>query len=290
VSRVVAAAPWKEPDVLRLAASVETGSGHLLARSIVAATVGLGQLPTAAHVVETPGRGVVGEADGKRVAVGARSFVVELFRPDEAALRVLEDGDAALRAFVMVNGEPAGAIEFADQVRPSVRSTLDRLTAAGVERVVLLSGDHAQYVRAVAAAVGLTDARGDLLPADKVAVIAQLKRAGEAVLMVGDGVNDAPALSLADVGIALASHGRGIASESADVILLEDDVSGVADAIEIGRKTMRVARQSIIVGLGLSMVAMGFAATGRLTPTIGALIQEAIDVAVILNALRTSSD
>ena len=189
----------------------------------------------------------------------------------------------------MVDGQAAGAIEFADQVRPSVRRTLERLRRHGLGHIVLLSGDHAAYVRAVADAVGVPDARGNLLPADKVAVVAQLKHAGEGVLMVGDGVNDAPALSLADVGIALAAHGRGIASESADVILLDDDIAGVADAVEIGRKTMRVARQSIVVGLGLSLAAMIFAAAGYLTPTVGALLQEAIDVAVILNALRAAN-
>jgi heavy metal translocating P-type ATPase len=290
VSRVVPASPWKEDDVLRLAASVEHGSGHLLARSIVAAYPHSdADLPKASGVLEVPGRGVVGDTGGHRVAVGARSFVVEQYRPDEASLRALENGDVALRAFVMVDGQAAGVIEFADQIRPRVRETLDRLRRASVDRIILLSGDHAAYVRTVATAVGVEDARGNLLPADKVAVVAQLKHAGEGVLMVGDGVNDAPALSLADVGIALASNRRGIASESADVILLEDDISGVADAVEIGRKTMRVARQSIGVGLGLSLVAMGFAAAGQLTPTVGAVIQEAIDVAVILNALRTSS-
>jgi P-type E1-E2 ATPase len=140
----------------------------------------------------------------------------------------------------------------------------------------------------VAASLGITEAKGDLLPADKVSVVSQLEHAGEHVLMVGDGVNDAPALSTASVGVALAAHGRGIASESADVILLEDDLSGVAEAIEIGHKTMRVARQSIWVGLGLSGVAMVFAAFGLITPVVGAVLQEAIDVAVIVNALRTS--
>jgi P-type E1-E2 ATPase len=140
----------------------------------------------------------------------------------------------------------------------------------------------------VADRVGIADARGNLLPADKVAVVQQLQRAGERVLMVGDGVNDAPALSRAEVGMALAAHGRGIASESADVILLEDDLTGVAEAIEIARKTMRVARQSILVGLGLSALAMGFAAAGLIPPVMGAALQEGIDVAVILNALSTS--
>ena len=155
-------------------------------------------------------------------------------------------------------------------------------------KTILLSGDNAAYVRAVAERVGIADARGDLLPEDKVAVVAQLQRAGARVVMVGDGVNDAPALSRADVGVALAAHGRGIASESADVILLDDDISLVAESIEIGRKTMRIARQSIVVGLGLSAVAMGFAAAGLIPPVVGAALQEGIDVAVILNALRTS--
>jgi len=285
VSGVVTSPRWTRDDVLRLAASIEHGSGHLLARSIVAAS--RGELTEATDVAEAPGRGVTGTTCGHHIAVGARSFV-EQYHPDESQLRALENGDAALRAFVLVDGTPAGAIEFADEIRPSVKDTLKRLEVSGVERVILLSGDHAAYVRAVADAVGVQDARGNLLPADKVAVVAQLKHAGESVLMVGDGVNDAPALSLADVGIALASHGRGIASESADVILLEDDIAGVADAVEIGRKTMRVARQSIGVGLGLSLVAMGFAAAGAITPTLGAVLQETIDVAVILNALRTS--
>jgi len=291
VSHVVTAPPWDRTTVLRLAAAVEEGSGHQLGRSIVAAAQERdAQLPAAHAVQESPGRGVTGIVGGRRVTVGARSFVLEHGAVDELRLRALENGDNALRAFIIIDGEPAGVVEFADALRPNVRETFDRLRLAGIERTILLSGDNADYVRDIAQKVGITEARGNMLPADKVAVVAQLEHAGEHVLMVGDGINDAPALSQADVGIALAAHGRGIASEAADVILLEDELRGVADAVEIGRKTMRVARQSILVGLGLSFVAMMFAAAGYIQPTVGAVLQEAIDVAVILNALRTASD
>ena len=289
VSRVVAAPPWDDKTIVRLAAAVEQGSGHLLARSIVAHAHRVnGKLPVARSVIDTSGRGVTGQVGDHVVAVGSRSFARDEHSIDEARLRELENGQGVLRAFVLVDGRPAGAIEFADRVRPGVTATLARLQRAGVGRALLLSGDQPRYVDTVASAVGITEARGDLLPQDKVDVVAALKRSGEAVVMVGDGVNDAPALSIADVGVALAAHGRGIASESADVILLEDELSGVAEAIEIGRKTMRVARQSILVGLGLSGAAMVFAAYGLITPVFGALLQEAIDVAVIVNALRTS--
>ena len=129
---------------------------------------------------------------------------------------------------------------------------------------------------------------GELLPADKAALVSRFKSRGDVVLMVGDGTNDAPALSTADVGSALAGHGGGVTSEAADVVILVDDLSKVAEAVSISRRTMRLARQSITVGLTLSGVAMIFAAYGYIQPTEGALLQEAIDVAVILNALRAS--
>ena len=290
VSRILADPLWDKSTVIRLAAAVEQGSGHQLARSIVTESARWnGGLPRASNVVETPGRGVAGTVAGHSVVVGGHSFVMEQCRPDANRLAQLDDGQEALRAFVIIDGQPAGAIEFADMVRPGIKATFERLRRYGLTRTILLSGDQPRYVETVARAIGVTEARGNLLAEDKVGVVEQLGRSGARVLMVGDGVNDAPALSRAHVGIALAAHGRGIASESADVILLEDDVRGVADAIEISRKTMRIARQSIMAGLGLSIVAMGFAAAGMITPVVGALIQEAIDVAVIVNALRTSS-
>ena len=289
VSHVHVSDRLKPDDLVRLAAAVEQGSGHLLGRSVVAEAHRRGlAAPLAVAVVERPGRGVNGQVNGQQVAVGAKSYVAEVAGVDERALASVNHGDAGLRAYVAVDGRIAGAIDFADRLRETAPATLRRLRASGIRRTLLLSGDQQQYVSTIAREAGISDARGDLLPEHKVDVVAQLDRAGEHVLMVGDGVNDAPALSRAAVGIALASHGRGIASESADVILLDDDITGVAEAVEIGRKTMRIARQSILVGLGLSAVAMTFAAAGVIAPVVGAVIQEAIDVAVILNALRTS--
>jgi heavy metal translocating P-type ATPase len=288
VSRVIPASPFDRRTVLQLAAAVEQGSGHLLGRSIVAAAQrDSPSVSAAGDIREIPGRGVSGIVRERSVLVGSRALAVER-GASEARLRALDNGHDALRAFVLVDGEPAGAIDFADTVRPGVRRTFERLRTLGITRTLLLSGDHPSYVTSVAAAVGIADARGNLLPEDKVAMVEQLGAGGRRVLMVGDGINDAPALSRADVGIALAAHGRGIASEAADVVLLRDDVSGVADAVEIGHRTMRIARQSILVGLGLSIAAMGFAAAGMIAPVTGALIQEGIDVAVIINALRSS--
>ena len=293
-NRVVAMPPFDRATVLQLAAGVEQGSGHLLARSIVDAArrENPNLLLAASDVEEVPGRGVAGVVQGRRVMVGSAALVAE-HGGAEDAMRALERSDGRgtttkLRSFVLVDGEVAGAIEYADVIRPGVARTFERLRRLGVGRTLLLSGDDSAYVASVADEVGIREARGNLLPQDKVREVERLEAEGAAVLMVGDGVNDAPALSRADVGVALASHGRGIASESADVVLLKDDVAGVADAIEIGRKTMHVARQSILVGLGLSGIAMGFAAFGFIAPVVGALIQEAIDVTVIVNALRTS--
>jgi P-type E1-E2 ATPase len=170
-----------------------------------------------------------------------------------------------------------------------LRELLERLVALGVTRQILLSGDHAPNVRAVAQEAGIREARGDLLPEGKVSVVQQLVREGAHVLMVGDGTNDAPALSAAHVGIAMASQGSGgISAEAADVVVLADDLSRVADAVEIGHRTLSVARQSIWLGLGLSVVAMIAASFGSIAPTFGALLQEVIDIASIINALRAS--
>ena len=287
VSRVIAAPGFAEGDVLRLAAAVEHGSAHPLARTVVQAAQARGlAIPPARHVRDAPGRGVIGEAERKTVTVGARAFLRERYALSREALDGISNGREGLRAYVAVDGKAAGAIEFDDRIRPGLPRMFADLADLGVRRTELLSGDRAQNVRAVAAEVGITEAHGDLLPEDKVRMVRELGVGGRAVLMVGDGTNDAPALGTATVGIAMAAHGGGITAEAADVVLLADDIGRVPEALAIARRAMRVARESIWVGLGLSTLAMAFAAAGYIPPVAGALLQEGIDVAVILNALR----
>jgi cation transport ATPase len=281
-----------ESDLLRLAGAVEQGSGHLLARTLVleAERRGLTARP-ATEVVEAPGRGVDGNVGGMRVSVGARSFIAEHNPATRRPIRqidVADGGGASLRAYVAIDGALAGVIEYADMIRPGMSELVKDLRSAGVRHVMLLSGDRTENARATALSVGIEESRGDMLPQDKVDVVKRLVDDGESVVMMGDGTNDAPALSTATVGVALASHGRGIATEAADVILLADDPSRLMDAIHISRRTMRIARQSIWFGLGISAVGMILAAVGRIPPIAGAGIQEVVDLAVILNALRAS--
>ena len=289
VGRVLVTPGMTEAEVLRLAGAVEQGSSHLLARTLVDAALAGGiPLPAARHHLESPGRGVAADVGGREVAVGARAYVLERAAFTTEQLAALEHDDVGLRAYVAIDGRLSGVVEYEDRVRPGLRPLLARLDALGVRRTLLLSGDHAPNVMAVAAEAGIVEARGDLLPEGKVGIVHQLRREGARVMMVGDGTNDAPALSAADVGIALASHGGGISAEAADVVVLADDLSRVADAVVIGQRTLAIARQSIWIGLGLSAAAMGVASLGLIAPAAGALLQEGIDIASIVNALRAS--
>jgi heavy metal translocating P-type ATPase len=286
VSGVVATDGADADSVLAIAAAVEERSGHLLARSVVAAARSRGlAIADARGIVETPGRGVAGVVGDREVAVGSRADVQQ--RYPALRERWTPQSTGVLSAHVAIDGAHAGIIEFADRIRTAAADTIDTLRREGVERIIILSGDDAPTTHAVASAVGITEARGDLLPQDKVAVVAKLVKAGERVLMIGDGTNDAPALTAATVGLAMARHG-GVTAEAADAVLLSDDIADVARAIHISKRTMRIARQSILAGLGASIVAMIFAAMGMIPPTAGAFLQEGIDVAVILNALRAS--
>ncbi|MET9119175.1 heavy metal translocating P-type ATPase [Streptomyces longwoodensis] len=282
----VTAAPGLEPaHVLRLAASLDQYSPHVLAQAIVdtAGERGL-ELTVPTDVTEEPGRGPTGTVDGRRVFVGR--LAPGTARPDWARAvdnRALLDGAAV--AWLTLDGELAGAVLLRDPVRHDAPRTLRQLRSAGIRRLLMLTGDRAAPAREVAAVLGLDDVRAELTPRDKVAVV-RAEREHAVTVMVGDGVNDAPALAAADIGVAMGARGSTASSEAADVVLTTDRVDRLADAVTLAQRARRIAVQSALGGMLMSLVAMAAAAAGLLPPAVGALLQEAIDVAVILNALR----
>ncbi len=281
VERVQATDGVAPDDILRLAAAVEQLSSHHLGKAVVdAGRRRFGSIGTAAEFHETPGSGVAGLVDGHAVAVGSAGFFAG------RGIAVPPPPDDHTTAFVSVDGRLAGTIEFADRLRHQVPSLLHRLAVLGVTETVMLTGDREASAEVIAAQAGIRTVRANLLPADKVAAVEDLKRRYGTTVMVGDGINDAPALAAATVGIAMGAHGTAISAEAADVVLLVDDISRVGDAMAISRRMRRIALQSITVGLGASFVLMVIASQGLLAPAVGAVLQEALDAAVILNALR----
>jgi heavy metal translocating P-type ATPase len=268
-------------EVLRLAAAVEQLSSHHLARAVAeAGRARFPSLPAVAEFQETPGRGVSGRVEGRAVSVGSARYLADR---GVAAPTAPGDGTAA---HVAIDGRVAGAIEFADRLRHQVPALLQRLTVLGVADTVMLTGDREQPAEAIAAQAGIRTVRANLLPGDKVAAVRELAERYGNVVMVGDGINDAPALAAATVGVAMGAHGTAVSAEAADVVLLVDDIARVGDAMAISRRMRRIALQSIGVGLGMSFALMVVASLGHITPAAGAVMQEALDAAVILNALR----
>jgi P-type E1-E2 ATPase len=269
--------------MLRLAASLEQASAHVTAGSIVEAAHDRGlRLSFPQRVRETAGEGLSGEVEGQAVAVGGHDFVAR--QVGAAVQRPAHPPGTALAA-VAVEGRFAGHLLLADAVREETPAALASLRAAGIRRIVLASGDAQAVVDRVGAELGLDSLRGGLKPGEKVDIVLEERRNG-VTLMVGDGVNDAPALAAADVGISMGATGSAAASESADAVLLVDDLTRLAEGLSAARRARAIAVQSVMAGLGLSFAAMLGAAFGYISVVEGALIQEAIDVAVILNALR----
>lgn len=285
VERVAAANGRSADELLRLAAAVEQLSGHHLGRAVAEAGRRRGlAIPAAVDVQETHGLGVAGTVDGHQVEVGSAIYLVNRGI-------VLTDGVSdETAAFVAIDHHYAGFITFADRLRHQVPALLQRLARLGVAETVMLTGDRTEPAEAIAAQAGIRTVRANLLPRDKVTAVQELKGHRGAVVMVGDGVNDAPALAAATVGIAMGEHGPAASAEAADIVLLVDDVSRVADAIALSQRMRRIILQSIGIGLGVSFALMVVASTGRLPPSIGALLQEALDALVILNALRARAE
>ena len=285
----VETAPGESADaVLRLAGSLEQASQHVVASAIVSAATSKGlslQMPELVH--EVMGSGVEGVIGGEKVRVGSQQLIFGAHRPDDWAMRALRRASwrSALSVFVSVNGRTIGALLLADELRKETPRAVQSLRAAGVARIVMVTGDRADAAETIGAGLDLDAVLSDRVPSDKVDAVAMEQRLHPTV-MVGDGINDAPALAAADVGIALGARGASASSEAADVVILVDRLDRVSEAIAIARRAHRIALESIVWGMALSGIAMGFAAFGFLTPVAGALTQEAIDVAVILNALR----
>ncbi len=281
--------PGENPDeMLRVAASLEQASQHVVAAAIVATAVARGlALEAPDDIRETMGAGLEGLVGGRRVRVGSLQMVQGNRAPEDWAVRVLRRASwrSALSVFVSIDGRVVGALLLGDELRRETPRAIQMLRKSGVSRIVMVTGDRVDAAETIGAALDLDAVLADRSPSDKVDAVATEQRMN-ATLMVGDGINDAPALAAANVGIAMGARGASASSEAADVVILVDRLDRVAEAVAIARRSLSIALQSIVAGLGMSALAVGFAAAGWLTPLAGALTQEAIDVLVILNALR----
>jgi cation transport ATPase len=277
---------FSESDVLGLAASLDQASAHVVATSLIqtATEAELTLLPPS-DIAEVPGKGIEGTVGGRRVAIGGDTYVRNRSSGDGQMFGGLDPPSGVMSVAVAVDGMVAGVILLQDQLREDARSTLDALRAAGIERIVLASGDMDHIAQAVGQSLGVDEILGDLTPEGKVTAVRR-EAATRQVMMVGDGVNDAPALAAADVGVAMGARGAAASSEAAGVVLLVDRLLPLARALDIARRSRVIALQSVFVGLGLPVAGMVIAAFGYLPPVQGALMQEAIDIVVILNALR----
>ncbi len=291
VERVEVLGDLPETDVLRLAASVEQHSAHVLAGALVAAARRAGiDLTVPTEVRQEHGQGIAGIVGGRRVTVGSAMWLRANGIDPDGLVTAATDGDGVDHGGVLVgvDGHAVALLHVTDPVRSDAPEMIRRLREAGVAHIAMVTGDRRAVADQVAMDVGIERVWAECSPEDKLAVVREVRATPGAapVVMVGDGINDAPALAMADVGIAMGTAGATIASETADAVVMVDRIDRVAEAIRVSRYASGIARQSVKAGMTLSFVAMGFAAFGFISPVAGALIQEAIDVAVILNALR----
>lgn len=281
VDKVEAAPGFNKAQILLAAGSLEQHSNHSLAQAVVGeAHKHHAKLIKVKGVREEAGFGLSGLVKGQKVLVGKASLLTKA----KVAIPPRLAKVAATTAFVAIEGQFAGIISFSDALRPETKSTLTRLRHAGIKHILMITGDNQATAQMVAKQIGVTDISADCLPANKLRVLETIPN--RPVAFVGDGVNDAPVLAAADVGIALGARGSAAASESADVVIMLDDLNRVASAVVISKRTFFIARQSILIGIFISVGLMLIFATGRFEPIWGAALQEVVDVAVIFNALR----
>lgn len=265
--------------VLSYAASLEENSSHIMAKTIVNYALEKKlKLATVDRIKEYTAQGIVGFIGDHYVKVGQGKFVT-----DEPVDKV--EGSAV---YVSIDSKYAGVFSLSDQIRPESASTIQKLKDFGIKNILLITGDKKETTESVASEVGITQIYPESLPNDKVKIIKNLKT--HPTIMVGDGVNDAPALALADAGIAMGYQGANAASESADAVILQDDFGKVADVVKISRDTLKVAKEAVLIGIFICIVLMIIAGFGLIPTIIGALLQEVVDTVTILYALRARSD
>lgn len=278
VARVLPAAEVTTERLLHLAASAEQDSSHILARSLIKYTSAKQiSLAPVANLSEVTGRGITATIEGHQVKVGKLSFVA----PQSAQATL-----TTTAIYVSVDGQYYGAISFTDHVRPEAAATVARLKHLGVTNLMMLTGDQRAIAQQVAKKVGITAVKADLLPEDKIAALKAVPDDRHPLFMVGDGVNDAPSLATADVGIAMGANGSTAASETADVVILKDDLAKVAKAVAISKDTLRIAKQAVLIGIAICTALMLIASLGVIPAFIGAMLQEVIDTVSILWALK----
>lgn len=272
---------FSKEELITYAASAEQESSHILARSLVAyGKANKIALFPVSDLEEITGQGIQAQVNGKMIRVGKAAFA--------GSAHELSNEKTAV--YVSLADQYIGYITFTDIVREESAETITELNSLGIKKTIMLTGDHQSIANQIANQVGISEVHADCLPEEKITVLKTLVEEDRPVVMVGDGVNDAPALAVADIGIAMGAHGSTAASESADAVILKDDLSRVSAAIRLSQDTMRIARQSVLIGLIICVILMLIASTGVIPALLGAALQEVIDTVSILSALRARKD
>ena len=281
---------YSQEEIKRVAASLDQASKHIIAQAIVADASERGiRLAVPTDIVETPGEGIEGCVEGRHALVGGNHFVTSRLSDRSGTSQHRPQTPGAASVTVAIDGKLAGELVLADELRAGTEELLESLRNLGIERLVLATGDRKEVAAAITTGLSFDAVRAELTPDQKVMVVLSERKYGP-VMMVGDGINDAPALAAADIGLAMGARGTAASAETADVVLLVDQLDRLVPAIEIARRSRFIALESVYAGVGLSIIGMVAAAYGYITPVQGALLQELIDVAVILNALRVLYD
>ena len=278
VDQIKPVAGTTKEELLSYAASAEQSSGHILARSLLNYAVKHDvNLLEVQQLSEVTGNGVTAQIAGQTIKVGKASFVAPTAQVAETTQTCV---------YISLNDRYIGTITFIDKLRFEAAQTMQTLRDHGVKHLMMLTGDQQAIAQTIAKEVGIDDVRAKLLPEEKIQALKAVPESEHPVIMVGDGVNDAPSLTVADVGIAMGAHGATAASESADVVILKDDLLKVAKAVEIAQDTLRIARQAVLIGIFICVFLMLVASTGWIPAIVGAMFQEVIDTVSILWGLR----